>query len=107
MALIVQTKVCPVCGETFTTQHPAKVYCSVICRKKAAQLKNKEYQERLKLYHAMKRKRFVEEIHAMKHECPAKYCDWKTPGQNICVMPRCMKNALAEEDQDEGWTDRR
>lgn len=26
--------------------------------------------------------------------------DWKTPGQRICVMPRCMKKALAEMEED-------
>ena len=100
MALTVKTKVCPVCGEEFTTQHNSKIYCSVICRQKAAQLKNKEYEARLKLYHARKRQRLVEEINARNHRCPEKNCVWKTPGYKMCVMPRCMQKALEEMEED-------
>ena len=100
MAFPLKTKTCPICGTEFTTQFPVQIYCSKLCRMRAGHQHSKEYAERMKEHHARQRQKAIEDFHARRNECLEKNCVWKTPGQRICVMPRCMKKALAEMEED-------
>ena len=86
MSAIWKAVTCVVCGKEFLTDQPHRKYCSEECNRIA---RNNQSRIRKAKFRAEKKRRFEEAMMASrKPKCYG--CVWKTPGQKICVMPRCL-----------------
>ena len=106
-----RVRACPICGKEFYSTSSQAIYCSEKCRKEGKRRNRKKYADDITAYEERKKKelRLAREAAAARAEaarkakerekrCPG--CVWKSPGERICVMPRCMLVAFAERKED-------
>lgn len=101
MALIVRTNVCVICGAEFQTTCKTAKYCSPACKRVGKQLHSKSYEESIKKHRLRMQQLLIAQRTPKEQKPTCRGCEWKTPGWPQCVMPTCMKEALAKKEEED------
>ena len=101
MALIVRTNVCVICGAEFETKSKYAKYCSLSCKKIAQRIHNRNYEQTIKNHRERMQQLLIAQRTPKEQKPTCRGCEWKTPGWPQCVMPTCMKEALAKKEEED------